>query len=92
MFKQRFVVAGLALTAALAAPFGAATGTGGRRRGRPRIGDQVVTAADLEDAWRRNDASSRLRMLQELYETRRRALEIVIGERLVESARRRRAA
>ena len=49
-----------------------------------RVGDIPVTFAELEDAWRRNDASSRLRMLQELYETRRRALEIVVGERLVE--------
>lgn len=49
-----------------------------------RVGDVAVTFAELEDAWRRNDASSRLRMLQELYETRRRALEIVVGERLIE--------
>ena len=49
-----------------------------------RIGDVSVTFAELEDAWRRNDASSRLRMLQELYDTRRRALDVVVGERLVE--------
>lgn len=49
-----------------------------------RIGDVAVTAAELDDAWRRNDASSRLRMLQELYDTRRRALDVVVGERLVE--------
>ena len=49
-----------------------------------RIGDVAVTFAELEDAWRLNDASSRLRMLQELYDTRRRALDIVVGERLVE--------
>ena len=49
-----------------------------------RIGDAAVTFAELEDAWRRNDASSRLRMLQELYDTRRRALDVVVGERLVE--------
>jgi protein-disulfide isomerase len=85
MFKQRFVVAGLALAAALAAPFGAATAQEGDAV-VARIGDQVVTAAELEDAWRRNDAASRLRMLQELYDTRRRALEIVVGERLVERA------
>ena len=48
------------------------------------IGDVAVTFAELEDAWRRNDASSRLRMLQELYDTRRRTLDIVVGERLVE--------
>lgn len=49
-----------------------------------RIGDAAVTFAELEDAWRRNDASSRLRMLQELYDTRRRALDVLVGERLVE--------
>ena len=49
-----------------------------------RSGDVAVTFAELEDAWRSNDASSRLRMLQELYDTRRRALDVVVGERLVE--------
>ena len=83
MFKQRFVVAGLALAAALAALSGVAAAQEGDAV-VARIGDQVVTAAELEDAWRLNDASSRLRMLQELYETRRRALAIVVGERLVE--------
>ena len=51
-----------------------------------RIGDVAVTFAEIEDAWRRNDASSRLRMLQDLYDARRRALDIVVGERLVERA------
>ena len=49
-----------------------------------RIGDVAVTFAEIEDAWRRNDAASRLRMLQDLYDARRRALDIVVGERLVE--------
>ncbi len=83
MSNQRIVVAAFTLAAALAAPSGAATAQEGGAA-VARIGDQVVTAAELEDAWRRNDASSRLRMLQELYETRRRALQIVIGEKLVE--------
>ena len=83
MSKQRIVVAGFILAAALAVPSGDATAQEGDAV-VARIGDQVVTAAELEDAWRLNDASSRLRMLQELYETRRRALEIVVGERLVE--------
>ena len=51
-----------------------------------RIGDVAVTFAELEDAWRRNDASSRLRMLQDLYDARRQALDVVVGERLVERA------
>ena len=83
MSNQRIVVAAFALAIALSAPFGAALAQESDAV-VARIGDQVITAADLEDAWRRNDASSRLRMLQELYETRRRALQIVVGERLVE--------
>lgn len=49
-----------------------------------RIGDTVITLGDVEEAWRRDDAASRLRMLQQLYDTRRQALEIVIGEHLIE--------
>ena len=49
-----------------------------------RVGDRPVTMADLDEAWRMNDASARIRMLQELYDTRRRTLDIVIGEILVE--------
>ena len=37
-----------------------------------RIGDAAVTFTEIEDAWRRNDASSRRRMLQEPCDTRRR--------------------
>ena len=73
----------LACAMALAAPPVAAQGTEDDAV-VARVGDVAVTFAELEDAWRRNDASSRLRMLQELYETRRRALEIVVGERLIE--------
>ncbi len=49
-----------------------------------RIGDTEITLGDLDEAWRENDAASRLRMLQELYETRRRALDILLGDRLIE--------
>lgn len=49
-----------------------------------RVGGDPITFSDVEEAWRRNDASSRLRMLQELYETRRRALDVIVGERLIE--------
>ena len=49
-----------------------------------RVAGESITFADVEDAWQRNDASSRLRMLQNLYETRRRSLDILIGERLVD--------
>ena len=49
-----------------------------------RVGEIVVTVGDLDDAWQQNDASSRIRLLQQLYETRRRVLDIVVGEHLVE--------
>ncbi|MBQ91036.1 MAG: hypothetical protein CL441_06400 [Acidimicrobiaceae bacterium] len=49
-----------------------------------RVGDVEVTMADLDDAWRQNDASNRMRMLQDLYDTRRRVLDIVVGEILIE--------
>ncbi len=49
-----------------------------------RVGGESITATELEDAWHRSDAASRIRMLQQLYDTRRRALDIVIGERLIE--------
>ena len=49
-----------------------------------RVGDRAVTMAELDEAWRSNDAASRMRMLQELYETRKRTLDIVIGEILIE--------
>jgi len=49
-----------------------------------RVGDVTVTMADVDEAWRKNDAASRARMLQELYDTRRRALDIVIGDILID--------
>ena len=49
-----------------------------------RVGDRPVTMADLDEAWRKNDAAARIRMLQDLYDTRRRTLDIVVGEILVE--------
>ena len=49
-----------------------------------RVGDRPVTMADLDEAWRKNDAAARIRMLQELYDTRRRTLDIVIGDMLIE--------
>ena len=49
-----------------------------------RVGDVIVTMADLDEAWRKNDAASRMRMLQDLYDTRRRALDIVVGDILIE--------
>ena len=49
-----------------------------------RIGDIVVTFEDVEDAFSRNDGDTRIRMLQQLYDARRRTLDLVIGEHLIE--------
>jgi predicted DsbA family dithiol-disulfide isomerase len=49
-----------------------------------RVGDTTVTMADLDEAWRKNDTATRARMLQELYDTRRRALDLVIGDILID--------
>ena len=49
-----------------------------------RVGDIEVTMTDVDDAWRSNDASNRMRMLQDLYDTRRRVLDIEVGENLIE--------
>ncbi len=49
-----------------------------------RVGERPVTMADLDDAWQKNDPAARIRVLQDLYDTRRRTLDIVIGEILVE--------
>ena len=48
-----------------------------------RVGDTEITSAEVEETWNETDAADRLRMLQQLYETRRRALDLVIGEHLV---------
>ena len=49
-----------------------------------RVGGAEVTLQEVEDAWHDNDAASRIRMLQQLYDTRRRVLDIVIGDRLID--------
>lgn len=49
-----------------------------------RVGDIVITFEEVEDAWNRNDGTTRIRMLQQLYDARRRTLDLMIGEYLVE--------
>jgi protein-disulfide isomerase len=49
-----------------------------------QVGDRTLTMADLDEAWRQNDAASRIRMLQDLYDTRRQSLDLVIGDILIE--------
>lgn len=49
-----------------------------------RVGDIVVTLGDVDAAWNENDAASQLRMLQQLYDARRRILDFVIGNHLID--------
>ena len=48
-----------------------------------RVGDHEITLLELDLAWERSDASSYVRLQQQLYDTRRRALDILIGEYLL---------
>ena len=49
-----------------------------------RIGDTAVTFDQLETAWNDRDPGGRLQSMMDLYETRRRVLDLVVGERLIE--------
>lgn len=49
-----------------------------------RIGDMTITSEDLETAWNDNDPGGRLQSMMELYETRRRVLDLVVGDRLID--------
>ena len=49
-----------------------------------RVGNDQLTLADLNQAWHKNDASARIRMLQQLYDTQRRALDVLIGDYLID--------
>ena len=49
-----------------------------------RVGDTAVTFGDVEEAWDENDPGGRLRTLQDVYETRLRVLDLVVGDHLIE--------
>ena len=49
-----------------------------------RIGDVEVALADVDAAWDTDDAAERIRLLLQLYDTRRRVLDTVVGEHLIE--------
>ena len=48
-----------------------------------RVGDHDITLGELDRAWEKFDTGSYVRLQQQLYDTRRQALEILIGEYLV---------
>tara|TARA_B100001123_G_scaffold74335_1_gene83676 strand:- start:8938 stop:9984 length:1047 start_codon:yes stop_codon:yes gene_type:complete len=49
-----------------------------------RVGDIIVTLDDLDQAWSQNDVRSQMRLFQQLYETRRRVLDVVVGNHLID--------
>lgn len=49
-----------------------------------RVGDTAVTLGDLDAAWNKNDPGGRLQAMMDLYETRRRVLDLVVGDRLID--------
>ena len=49
-----------------------------------RVGDIDVALEDLDAAWDTADAAERIRLLLQLYDTRRRVLDTVVGEHLIE--------
>ena len=49
-----------------------------------RVGDHDITLGELDQAWEESDKGAYVRLQQQLYDTRRRALEIVIGDYLLE--------
>ncbi len=48
-----------------------------------RVGDHEITLLEVDRAWENSDTSSYIRLQQQLYDTRRRALDILIGEYLI---------
>ena len=82
---QKILVVVTGVVAALLGPGGSlAYAQGDATSEVARVGDVVVTLGDVDATWNENDAGSQLRMLQELYDARRRVLDFVIGNRLIE--------
>jgi len=49
-----------------------------------QVGDTIITLEDVDDAWNQSDAATRIRVLQQVYDARRGALDLVIGDRLID--------
>ena len=81
---RRMVVVAMVAAPMLGPAADVAYGQAGATAEVARLGDIVVTLGEVDAAWNRNDAGSRLRMLQQLYDARRRVLDFVIGNHLIE--------
>ena len=83
MFVCRFMIVALVFVTGFVA-FSDELGAQDRNAVVAEVDGEIVTATDLDEAWHQNDPSGRFQILQQLYETRRRALDVVIGDRLIE--------
>ena len=51
-----------------------------------RVGDRVITVADVDQAWRDADAAAQAQAAQALYEGRKQALDRLVADMLIEQA------
>jgi hypothetical protein len=51
-----------------------------------RVGDRVITVAELDEAWRKADAAAHAQAAQALYDGRRQALDRLLADLLIEQA------
>ena len=84
LIRRALVVVTVAAAASLGPAADAAYAQSDATAEVARVGDVVVTLGDVDAAWNENDAASQLRMLQQLYDARRRVLDFVIGNHLVD--------
>ncbi len=84
LIRRTLVVVMIAAAASLGLAAGPAHAQADATAEVARVGDIVVTLGDVDAAWNENDAASQLRMLQQLYDARRRVLDFVIGNHLID--------
>lgn len=51
-----------------------------------RVGDRVITIAELDEAWRQNDAAAHAQAAQAMYDGRKQALDRLVADLLIEHA------
>lgn len=51
-----------------------------------RVGDRVITVAEVDEAWRAADAASQAQAVQAVYDGRRQALDRLVADLLIEQA------
>jgi len=84
LIRRTLVMVTVAATASLGLAVDAASAQTDTTAEVARVGDVIITLGDIDTAWNENDAASQLRMLQQLYDARRRVLDFVIGNHLID--------